>query len=147
MFCSHCGKEIDDRAVVCVYCGVPTVNMANTPSNTVNPNAQQEVYEKKSNPCAITGFVLAIVGAVLGMFFYIPFRYNTGAVMLFMGFAFMLGIAGLVLSIVGLVKSKKCRSGKGLALAGTIVGALFVACYLAYYLMVFFVFLLFTMSI
>jgi len=24
MYCRNCGKEIDDKAVICVYCGVPT---------------------------------------------------------------------------------------------------------------------------
>lgn len=24
MFCKNCGKEIDDKAAICVYCGVPT---------------------------------------------------------------------------------------------------------------------------
>ena len=24
MFCKNCGKEIDDKAVVCPYCGVQT---------------------------------------------------------------------------------------------------------------------------
>ena len=23
MYCTNCGKQIDDKAVVCVYCGVP----------------------------------------------------------------------------------------------------------------------------
>lgn len=27
MFCSNCGAQIDDKAVVCVKCGVPTKNM------------------------------------------------------------------------------------------------------------------------
>ena len=27
MFCSKCGKEIDNDAVVCVHCGVATQNM------------------------------------------------------------------------------------------------------------------------
>ena len=26
MFCSKCGKEIDNEAVVCVHCGCPTKN-------------------------------------------------------------------------------------------------------------------------
>ena len=26
MFCSKCGKEINDEAVVCIYCGCPTAN-------------------------------------------------------------------------------------------------------------------------
>ncbi|MDZ4907450.1 zinc-ribbon domain-containing protein, partial [Clostridium perfringens] len=24
MFCKNCGKEIDDKASICVHCGVPT---------------------------------------------------------------------------------------------------------------------------
>jgi hypothetical protein len=24
MFCNNCGKQIDDNAVVCIHCGVPT---------------------------------------------------------------------------------------------------------------------------
>lgn len=27
MFCYNCGKEIDDKAVVCINCGVETKNM------------------------------------------------------------------------------------------------------------------------
>ena len=27
MFCKNCGKEIDDKAVVCPYCGVQTENL------------------------------------------------------------------------------------------------------------------------
>jgi len=27
MYCSKCGKEIDEAAVVCIYCGVATQNM------------------------------------------------------------------------------------------------------------------------
>ena len=26
MFCSKCGKEINDEAVVCIHCGCPTAN-------------------------------------------------------------------------------------------------------------------------
>ncbi|MBR4296116.1 MAG: zinc ribbon domain-containing protein [Clostridia bacterium] len=29
MFCSKCGKEIDNEAVVCVHCGCPTQNYKN----------------------------------------------------------------------------------------------------------------------
>jgi hypothetical protein len=32
MFCNNCGAEIDNKAVICVKCGVPT-NNANTPQN------------------------------------------------------------------------------------------------------------------
>ena len=29
MFCSKCGKEIDNEAVICVHCGCPTQNYKN----------------------------------------------------------------------------------------------------------------------
>jgi hypothetical protein len=33
MFCKHCGSEIDDKAVICVKCGVPVEN-ATLPQQT-----------------------------------------------------------------------------------------------------------------
>lgn len=27
MFCSNCGKEIDDKAIICINCGVKTPNL------------------------------------------------------------------------------------------------------------------------
>jgi hypothetical protein len=35
MFCSNCGTQIDDKAVVCVKCGVATVNF--TSQSTARP--------------------------------------------------------------------------------------------------------------
>lgn len=35
MFCKHCGKEINDNAVVCVYCGCAVSERYNEP----DPNA------------------------------------------------------------------------------------------------------------
>ncbi len=32
MFCKNCGKEIDDKAAVCVHCGVATNNSPNEKS-------------------------------------------------------------------------------------------------------------------
>jgi hypothetical protein len=31
MFCSNCGAQIDDKAVVCVKCGAPTPNFRSNP--------------------------------------------------------------------------------------------------------------------
>ncbi len=33
MFCSNCGKEINDNAVVCIHCGVAVKNSTGTPNN------------------------------------------------------------------------------------------------------------------
>ncbi len=37
MFCSNCGKEIDNKAVVCVHCGCATQNMQSV--NTKQPKS------------------------------------------------------------------------------------------------------------
>ena len=36
MFCHHCGKEIDDDAVVCIYCGVDTKNLNKEKDKSIN---------------------------------------------------------------------------------------------------------------
>jgi TM2 domain-containing membrane protein YozV len=75
MFCSNCGKEIDDKAVVCVHCGVP---VSNKNSSVYNGNAKSKL-------------VAGILGILLGSFgvhnFYLG--YNSKA------------IAQLVLTVVG----------------------------------------------
>ncbi len=38
MFCYNCGKEIDDKAVVCIHCGVATKNMNSTDKNIIINN-------------------------------------------------------------------------------------------------------------
>ena len=30
MFCTNCGKEIDNNAVICVHCGVPVQKQVNS---------------------------------------------------------------------------------------------------------------------
>lgn len=35
MYCSNCGKEIDDKAVVCVHCGCATNNSINKPQKSL----------------------------------------------------------------------------------------------------------------
>ena len=96
MFCKNCGKELDDNAVICPNCGVPTDKLY----------AQQPLSEpKKINGIGIAGFVVGLLGLLGGNYlFLIP------------------GIIGLILSIVGVVHMKKCNSANGLAVAGLIVG-------------------------
>lgn len=35
MFCSNCGKEIDDKAVVCIHCGCATNNQQQKPAKSM----------------------------------------------------------------------------------------------------------------
>ena len=34
MYCTHCGAEINDEAVVCIHCGVATQKKNNSALNT-----------------------------------------------------------------------------------------------------------------
>ncbi len=106
MYCSKCGAQIDDSATFCQYCGTPTTG---TPVNQqyYAPPVQQGTNGTSSNQTngfAIAGFVLA---------FFMP-------------------LIGLVLSIVGLVKSKKDfgGSGKGLAIAGIVISGVAILIYI-----------------
>lgn len=56
MFCKNCGKEIDDKAEICVYCGVST---------------KEAKEEKKTNAFGIAGFVVSFLSLWLGIYFCI----------------------------------------------------------------------------
>lgn len=100
MFCTHCGKEINDDAVICVNCGVPTRNMAI--QTQMQPQAFQE---KKLNGLGLAGFIVSLLSLWLGAYFFVA------------------SIVGLTLSTVGMVKAKNYRLN-GFALAGIILGAI-----------------------
>ena len=51
MFCKNCGKEIDDKAAVCVHCGVAVTNETSSRTNTL----------------AIVGFVLSFLVPIAGL--------------------------------------------------------------------------------
>lgn len=53
-YCSHCGAQIDDEAVICIHCGVAT------------PKHQQNV-QCQSHPLAIIGFVLSFFAQIAGL--------------------------------------------------------------------------------
>ena len=60
MFCTNCGNELNDRAVICPKCGVPTVNYATNMNN-------QDSYD--SNGMAVAGFVCSFFIPILGWIF------------------------------------------------------------------------------
>lgn len=92
MFCKNCGKEIDDKAAVCIHCGVPTAN--SQPQQVV-------VTTPPTNSFAIAGLILSF--------------FSFGA------------LIGLILSIIGLKKSRLPEyngNGKGIAIAGIVLSCL-----------------------
>lgn len=58
MFCKNCGKELDDRAVVCPNCGVPTDEKAFS-HNAVKEN------DAPSAGFAVLCFFIPILGLIL----------------------------------------------------------------------------------
>ena len=95
MFCKICGKEINDQAVICPYCGCQ-VNGSVAVAKDDN---------RKVNVLCIVGFVLSLASLLIGLFG-------------------LVAIAGLVLSIVGVNQaSKNNQKLKGLGIAGICVSA------------------------
>jgi hypothetical protein len=90
--------------------------MSHTEQPTHAPHTGQPapVPAKGSNGLATAGFVLGLLGLLSS---WIPFLNVVGI---------MLGIIGVVLAAVGLAKSKKVNAGKGLAIAGLVLGVLAV---------------------
>lgn len=131
MYCRHCGKEIDDKAVICVHCGlmvdpvskhvneVPSAKFCKNcgkelpPAAVICSNCGVAVGEivsnapkKKLNTFGLTGFILSICSIWGGALFGI------------------LPIIALVFSIIGMTKNKKCRLN-GFSIAGLTISIIF----------------------
>ena len=108
MFCSTCGKEINDNAIICPHCGCG-----------VNPQQQAPKSETplhKVNGLCLTGFILSLVSLLLSLYCTIP-------------------IAALVFSIVGVVQAKRRDNTlSGLGVAGIAISA--VSLFLGFVLLV-----------
>lgn len=55
MFCRNCGKELDDRAVICPNCGIQVGELKTNNSNS------------ESNSLALVGFILAFMVNIAGL--------------------------------------------------------------------------------
>jgi uncharacterized membrane protein YvbJ len=58
-YCTHCGKEILDDAVVCPYCGCPT--------SAANYNQNNYVPKRPLDLLSVVGFILSFIVAVAGL--------------------------------------------------------------------------------
>ena len=63
MFCKKCGKEINDDAVICIYCGCSTEE-----NNSVQKNDDFNV--SKTGIGVLLGLFLGIIGLVIGICLY-----------------------------------------------------------------------------
>ena len=56
MFCSKCGKEVNDEAVICVHCGCPIENKRMPATNS---------SDAPSTGLAVLGFFIPLIGLIL----------------------------------------------------------------------------------
>lgn len=103
MFCSSCGKEINNEAVVCPYCGVQTANAQQIPQQP-NYNAQQNYGAPQQNPY-MNQYPQPIEAD----------ETNAGIVVL----SVLFPIVGIILGAVNMSNGKK-KSGKAYLMAGII---------------------------
>ena len=94
-FCSHCGKELLDDAVICIGCGCSVDGAANNPITKADEVDRGlcvlsafvplfgilywiikcKDYPKKSKACGITGIVSWAVCMFLYVFLYLALGY------------------------------------------------------------------------
>ena len=122
MYCRYCGKQLSDDSKFCHACGSAVdspVTAQVTPTPTESPQpvctcqcSQAPVQEgkKKNNVCCLIGFILSFVSYL--------FAFNELCIF---------SLAGLILSIIGLVQAKKRNENwRGFGLAGIIIGGVAV---------------------
>ena len=113
-FCPHCGKELKDGENFCSGCGRATSEqdrpVPQPPQYRTPPDQVQQMYQRQGelpmNMFALVGFI-------------------AGCVSLLLNFWGIVGIAALILSIVGIVQiGQNPARGKGFAIAGAILGGI-----------------------
>ena len=114
-FCKSCGQEIENGNYFCINCGARVDGDNSTTSAVSNQNSTQNYNQNvnnnqgqvnQTNGWSITGFILSIAGIILCC---------CGPI----------SVAGLILSIIGVVKSNSMNnSGKGLGIAGIVISVI-----------------------
>lgn len=110
MFCATCGKEIVDGSAFCPKCGAaqqgPTSPPVSNTGNNANPVSQSTVQKAPYNPMCIIGLVISGISLLLN-------------------FYGLVGIAGTIVSVIGLIScEQKNENGKALAIIGIVIGVL-----------------------
>ena len=111
MYCRNCGKEIDNKAAVCIHCGVavndtasqqPVINVVNNNTNTnVNKNFGY-IHKRKW-----VAFFLCLFFGYLGIHRFYVGKTGTGIIWLFtFGFCCIGWALDLILILLGGFRDK-----------------------------------------
>ena len=108
--CSDCGRDISDKAASCIHCGCPVIG-AYYPN--MQPHMQYQTFQQNS------GTSKRLINSLAGLGFFLAI------LSVFLAFFFVLGIAALVLSIIGLVQiGRSGEIGRTIAILGIIFSGL-----------------------
>lgn len=89
-FCRKCGMEIDDEAVVCVHCGVPTDKYHKAMGNG---------EDNPSTVLAVLSFFVPMIGIIIGLCCFSVGKKKSGEK--YISAAIMAVVALLMLAIIG----------------------------------------------
>ena len=103
-YCTKCGTINDDTAQYCTNCQAPltAVNTGYQPMQSVNPGAVTD-WKAIGGDKKILAGILAIVVGSLGVHKFI-LGYTTEGVIMLLVTVLTCGIAGIVMSVVGIVE-------------------------------------------
>lgn len=104
MYCSKCGKNLEEGQNFCPNCGTPKDSTASSPQN----NTVQQEENPSTNIMAVVGFVVGLISILIDFFGII-------------------GMIAIVLSVAGYMGCKQNnQKGKGRAVFGVILGLISV---------------------
>ena len=69
MFCSKCGKEISDDAVICPNCGVPTSNYKGASTKPKSNSDDASNVNTMSIIALVMSFFVPLVGLIMGVIY------------------------------------------------------------------------------
>lgn len=122
--CKSCGEKLEKDSKFCQNCGAPIpeaveeVVTAEVVSNTQEaPKAAPATSKPQKNGLAIAGFIVSLCSILC-----------CGSI----------AVPGIVLSIIGLVKSKSMNgAGKGMAIGGIVIGSIMLVVLIFLYIIYF----------
>ena len=130
MFCRECGKDINDKAVVCVHCGVPTV--APKKATSQSGTGTRMLLPVDRSKYAVAAGYLGIVAPFWTFSGFLANSFLTQSFLMNVLILLIVPLGALICGLLGVkdIKNNKDKHGMGRAYFGIIMGALSsVACF------------------
>ena len=101
-FCTKCGKELLDEAIICPGCGCPTAQIRNnTQSTQIHITEPSHSAPSEKKPVPTFAIVLGIISIVIGSLSILILLFQL--LTLFQIASIVLSLIGSVLGIIGLI--------------------------------------------